>query len=91
MIGMWSSEKTRRLSLAQTQTKQDQRLCWAVIQLFEQDLALLNVNGLHFYLRNGVLTVKGTLKDAETKKTVLALIANIDGIPKLVDMIDLAS
>ncbi|MBN8589662.1 MAG: hypothetical protein J0L94_15225 [Rhodothermia bacterium] len=88
---MWSFEKTHRPPLEQAKTKSDQRLCQSVIQLFEQDLAFLNICGLHFYLRAGILSVQGTLKDAETKKTILALIANIDGIHELVDMIDLAS
>ncbi|MBL7980158.1 MAG: hypothetical protein JNN12_17610 [Bacteroidetes Order II. Incertae sedis bacterium] len=70
-------------------TKQDQSLCFSVCQLFDHDLAHLSLNGLHFYIRDGILTVQGTLKDNIAKETVFKLLESIAGIKEIVDMIDL--
>ncbi|HCR49957.1 MAG TPA: hypothetical protein DIW24_10025 [Bacteroidetes bacterium] len=81
--------KGRSSAARSEKTCQDKSLCLSVCQLFDQDLAYLSLKSLHFYVRDGVLTIQGTLKDPIAKETVFKLLESVGGIKEIVDMIDL--
>ena len=53
-----------------------QRLC----RTFERDLELSNVRGIHFYVKNSVVTLYGTIRHELDRNLIVSLVEQIDGV-----------
>lgn len=78
MISKHLSSLRRRLRILRPgdarQTLQDRLLAYRLHATFEKDLALMDVRGIHFYVRGGVVEIEGTvgsIHDAELLKELV--------------------
>ena len=53
-----------------------QRLC----RTFERDLELSNVRGIHFYVKNSVVTLYGTIRHELDRALLVSLVEQIEGV-----------
>ena len=53
-----------------------QRLC----RTFERDLELSNVRGIHFYVKNSVVTLYGTIRHELDRALIVSFVEQIEGV-----------
>ena len=66
-------------------TVKDQLLSKRLIDLFEYELAASNLRGIHFYVQDQVVTLQGTVRNAQDHQTLLRLVQNIPNVHYVVD------
>lgn len=75
-------------SVAAHETQRDKALCNKIAQLFEQDLRQNEaILGLHFYVQNGEITVKGTMSSESKKNEILRILSCLSSVKLIRDEI----
>lgn len=70
-------------------TFQDRAICKRLIDLFEYELAASNLKGIHFYVQDAVVTLKGTVANAQDRKTLIRLVQQLPNVGYVVDHLTL--
>lgn len=68
-------------------THSDRTITRRLCTMFEEQLPIDEVEGIHFYVMDGTVTVLGRIDDAEHRNTVLSIIAEVPGVEKVVDCV----
>ena len=75
---------TRRLRATPTRdtrrTLKDKALAQRLHRTFERDLELANVRGIHFYVKNSVVTLYGAIRHELDRALIVSLVKQIDGV-----------
>lgn len=66
------------------QTLKDRALAKRFRDTFEQDLEIADVQGLHFYAQDGVVTVYGTVRHELDRELLLSFIRQMPGVKDVV-------
>ena len=66
------------------QTLKDRALARRFRDTFEQELEVADVQGLHFYARNGVVTIYGTVRHELDRELLLSFIRQMPGVKDVV-------
>lgn len=66
------------------QTQRDRRLAARLYATFERDLELADVQGIHFYVQNGVVTLYGTIRHALDRDLLTSLVRQVPGVQGVV-------
>lgn len=79
---------TRRLRGAPARdsryTVKDKVLTERLLRTFERDLELANVRGIHFYVKNGSVTLYGTIRHELDRDLLLSLVKKISGVQEVI-------
>jgi hypothetical protein len=79
---------TRRLRgtpvLDARRTLKGKALALRLYRTFERDLELSNVRGIHFYVKNGVVTLYGTIRHELDRNLIISLVERIEGVQQVV-------
>lgn len=62
------------------QTYRDWLLARRLLRTFERDLELTGVHGLHFYVQNGNVTLKGNVQQELDRDVLVSLVRQIPGV-----------
>ena len=80
---------TRRLRGQPTRdarrTLKDKALAQRLSRTFERDLELSNVRGIHFYVKNSVVTLYGTIRHELDRNLIVSFVEQIDGVEDVVE------
>ena len=80
---------TRRLRAQPTRdsrrTLKDKALAQRLSRTFERDLELSNVRGIHFYVKNSVVTLYGTIRHELDRNLIVSFVEQIDGVEGVVE------
>lgn len=71
------------------QTLKDRALARRFRDTFEQDLEIADVQGLHFYMQKGVVTVYGTVRHELDRELLLSFIRQMPGVKDVVPHLQL--
>ncbi len=66
------------------QKRSDRALARHFRQLFGRDLALADVQGLHFYAKNGVVTIYGTVRHELDRDLIVGFVRQTSGVEEVV-------
>lgn len=78
-------------TLQQQRTADDRTLVRRIRSAFEHDLqAATDVQGLHFYVRDGVVTIYGAVQHDLDRELLLSLVRQLDGVKDVVSRLHLA-
>lgn len=72
------------------QTVKDRALALRLFQLFEQDLEVAKVEGIHFYVQNEIVTLYGTIRHSLDRDLLCDLIRQITGVKEVVEHLQIA-
>lgn len=61
-----------------------ERLC----ATFEHDLTLLPIEGIHFYIKEGTVTLHGTVRHALDHELLVSLVQDVQGVRDVVSHLD---
>ncbi len=80
---------TRRLRKAPVrdarQTLKDRELAFRLYRTFEYDLELAGVQGIHFYVQNGTVTLYGAVRHELDRELLVSLVRQIAGVKGVVE------
>jgi hypothetical protein len=76
--------RLRRAPPGDRQTLKDRALARRFRDTFEQDLEMAGVQGLHFYIKEGVVTVYGTVRHELDRELLLSFIRQRPGVEDVV-------
>ncbi len=89
MIAYSLRQLTRRLRPAPARdtrrTLKDKVLVHRLYRTFESDLELASVRGIHFYVKDNVVTLYGTIRHELDRTLLVSLIEQIDGVEEVVE------
>jgi osmotically-inducible protein OsmY len=71
-------------------TRRDQVVAQRLQNAFERDLELARVQGLNFFVQNGVVTLYGTIRHELDRELILGVIRGVAGVREIVEHIQLA-
>lgn len=71
------------------QTQKDQALARRFRKTFEQDLSLADVQGLHFYAKDGVVTIYGTVRHELDRDLIVSFVRRTPGVKDVVSHLQL--
>ncbi|GEM_PF-701858 len=66
------------------QTGRDLSLARRLYATFERDLKLAEIQGIHFYVQNGVVTLYGTVRTDLDRELLVSLVREIPGVKGVV-------
>ena len=66
------------------QTLKDRALVLRLIQIFERDMALADLHGIHFYVRDANVTLYGTIRHELDRDLIVSLVRQIPGVKEVV-------
>lgn len=66
------------------QTQRDKSLARRLYATFERDLELADINGIHFYVQNGTVTLYGTVLSELDRDLLISLVRQIPGVKGVV-------
>ena len=66
-------------------TLKDKALAVRLFQIFERDLELAHVHGVHFYVKKGTVMLSGTIRHQLDRELLLSLVAQLDGVKEVVE------
>ena len=61
-------------------TLKDKALALRLFRTFERDLELAGVRGIHFYVKNSVVTLYGTIRHELDRDLLVSFVEQIDGV-----------
>lgn len=68
-------------------TRRDRTITRRLCAMFEEQLPIDEVDGVHFYVMDGTVTVLGRIDDPERRDVVLSIVAEVPGVEKVVDCV----
>lgn len=84
---------SRRLGLARLgrnrQTARDVSLARRLYNTFERDLELAEIQGIHFYVQNGIVTLYGTVRHELDCDLLMTLVREMQGVKGIVTHLQL--
>lgn len=72
-------------------TRRDQVVAQRLQSAFERDLELARVQGLNFFVQNGVVTLYGTIRHELDRELILGVIRGVAGVRDIVEHIQIAA
>ena len=76
--------------MSHLETERDKALSNKIAYLFEKDLGYNErINGLHFYVQNGEITVKGTMGSINQKNEILRILSSLSNVKLVRDEIQI--
>ncbi len=66
------------------QTGKDLSLARRLYATFDRDLKLAEIQGIHFYVQNGVVTLYGTVRTELDRELLVSLVREIPGVKGVV-------
>lgn len=66
-------------------TLKDEQLARRLYRTFEHDLALADVQGIHFYVHSGVVTLYGVVRHDLDRDLLVSLISGLPGVEDVVE------
>ena len=66
-------------------TLKDEQLARRLYRTFEHDLALADVQGIHFYVQNGIVTLYGVVRHDLDRDLLVSL---VEGLPGVADVVE---
>lgn len=88
MIAQRLKALRRRLSGSRNrenrQTGKDLSLTTRLYNMFERDLELVEIQGIHFYVQHGVVTLYGTVRHELDREMLVSLVREIAGVQGVV-------
>ena len=83
----------KRLGLARRshdrQTSRDISLARRLFSTFERDLELADIQGVHFYVQGGVVTLYGTVRHELDRDLLMTLVREMQGVKGVVTHLQL--
>lgn len=76
MTQRWRKPLTRRAR----QTAADRVLAERLCATFEQELAMMDVQGIHFYVKDGTVTLYGSVAHALNRELLVALVKDLPDV-----------
>jgi osmotically-inducible protein OsmY len=70
-------------------TRRDQVVAQRLQNAFERDLELARVQGLNFFVQNGVVTLYGTIRHELDRELIISVIRGVAGVREVVEHIQL--
>ncbi len=78
----------RRLTRSRTrgarQTALDSTLSRRLFNMFERDMDLAEIHGIHFYVHNSVVTLYGTVRHELDRELLVSLVRDVAGVKGVV-------
>lgn len=71
------------------QTTSDLNLARRLYSTFERDLELAEIQGIHFYVQNGVVTLYGTVRHELDRDLLMSLVREMSGVKGVVTHLQL--
>lgn len=71
------------------QTARDVSLARRLYNTFERDLELAEIQGIHFYVQNGIVTLYGTVRHALDRDLLMTLVREMQGVKGIVTHLQL--
>lgn len=71
------------------QTTSDYKLSRRLFGMFERDLELAEIQGIHFYVQNGVVTLYGTVRHELDRELLMSLVREMSGVKGVVTHLQL--
>ncbi|GIV61611.1 BON domain-containing protein [Rhodocaloribacter litoris] len=81
----------RPLPVAETQTDRDRLLARRLYVNFERDLELADIRGIHFYVRDGIVTLYGIVRHELDRELLTSMVHQIPGVAGVVDHLETAA
>lgn len=72
------------------QTQKDRALVRRFRKTFERDLSLAEVQGLHFYAKDGVVTIYGTVHHELDRDLIISFVRRTQGVEEVISHLQLA-
>ena len=66
-------------------TLKDKALAQRLYRTFERDLELANVRGIHFYVKNGTVTLYGAIRHELDRTLLVSFVEQIEGVQGVVE------
>lgn len=57
--------------------------------MFERDLELAEIHGIHFYVQNGIVTLYGTVRHELDRELLMSLVREMSGVKGVVTHLQL--
>ena len=67
------------------QSVKDELLARRLARTFEHDLALADVHGIHFYVREGTVTLYGVVQHDLDRELLVGIVRDVEGVEDVVD------
>ena len=84
---------TRRLRSAPVRdarrTFKDKAVALRLHRTFDRDLKLSEVRGIHFYVKNGAVTLYGTIRHELDRTLLVSLVEQIDGVQEVTEQLQI--
>lgn len=71
-------------------TLKDRALVLRLIQIFERDMALAELHGIHFYVRDAKVTLYGTIRHELDRDLIVSLVRQIPGVKDVAPHLQIA-
>ena len=65
-------------------TRRDETLCRRLCRTIEHDLELADIQGIHFYVQNGVVTLYGAVRHNLDRDLLTSLVRHVPGVKGVV-------
>jgi len=85
----WFARRPTALTDQALQTRTDTDLAYRLFEIFERDLSLAGIRGVHFYVQEGTVTLYGALPHALDRDLLVSFVRNIDGVVDVVEHLQL--
>ena len=85
----WLAHRLRRRTSDERQTHQDLALARRLRRLFDRDLALANLHGIHFYVQYGAVTLYGTIRHELDRDLLVSFVRQIPGVKGVTDSLQI--
>lgn len=93
MIAKHLQNLRRQLGLSRRgndrQTTSDYNLSRRLFGMFERDLELAEIQGIHFYVQNGIVTLYGTVRHELDRELLMSLVREMSGVKGVVTHLQL--
>lgn len=93
MIAQRLESLRRQLGLSRRgddrQTMRDHNLARRLYNMFERDLELAEIHGIHFYVQNGIVTLYGTVRHELDRELLMSLVRETSGVKGVVTHLQL--
>jgi osmotically-inducible protein OsmY len=68
----------------------DRALVLRLVETFERDMAVADLHGIHFYVRNAKVTLYGTIRHELDRDLIVSLVRQIPGVKEVVPHLQMA-
>ena len=82
----WSARRWRSRRFGDgRQTYQDKALAKRLYRMFERDMELANMRGIHFYVQDGTVTLYGAIRHELDRDLLVSFVRQIPGVKGIVE------